>query len=224
MSKIEIFSNLIASKILRTLSIDDKDKEEVLAYGAFVLIQTILITLMVAFFGIIFNVMYEALIILFIASYLRKSSGGAHATTPMNCALISVIIFGGLALVVKYYVINIDLLLLFIGMIIAFIFTYYIMLYYSPVETENKPLRDAKVRARLKKKSINIVLSLVVINFILILFYLKTEHYYLLNIAVCITVGVTWQSITMVSLGHKIIDGLDKVLSGTKRIKRRINQ
>lgn len=224
MSNIEKFSNLIASRILKTLCIDDKDKEEVLAYGAFVLFQTILITLMVALFGIIFKVLLEALVILFIASFLRKSSGGAHATSPMNCALISVIIFGGIALIVKHYIMNLVFSHLIIGMILAFIFTYYIMLNYSPVETENKPLRNNKVKARLKKKSINIVLSLVVMNLILILLFSKTKSYYLLNIAVCITLGVTWQSITMVSLGHKIIDGLDKVLSGTKRLKRRINQ
>ena len=223
MSNIEKFSEVVASKISTNLSIGDKDKEEVLAYGAFVLIQTIISILMVAIFGIIFNVLLEALVISFTASLLKKSSGGAHATSPMNCALISVIIFGGLALLVKYYVINIAFIYLVIGIIIAFVFTNYIMYKYSPVETATKPLRNENTRKRLKKMSIKTVYYLFIISFILITIYLKTHQIKLLAFAICISAGVAWQSITMVSLGHKIIDGLDNVLRGTYTLIRRGN-
>ncbi len=217
MSNIEKFSEDIATKILKILNIDDKDKVEVLAYGAFVLFQTILITIMVAIFGVVFNVLIESMVILFIASLLRKSSGGAHATSPMNCAIISVIIFGGLALIVKHYFMKVDLLYIVIGMIISFIVTCYIIYKYSPVETPNKPLRNENTRKRLKKLSIKKVISLFVINIILMFTYLYSKQTTFITIAVCISTGVAWQSITMVSLGHKIIDGLDKVLRGTNR-------
>ena len=217
MSNIEKFSEDIATKILKILNIDDKDKVEVLAYGAFVLFQTILITIMVAIFGVVFNVLIESMVILFIASLLRKSSGGAHATSPMNCAIISVIIFGALALIVKHYFMKVDLLYIVIGMIISFIVTCYIIYKYSPVETPNKPLRNENTRKRLKKLSIKKVISLFVINIILMFTYLYSKQTTFITIAVCISTGVAWQSITMVSLGHKIIDGLDKVLRGTNR-------
>jgi accessory gene regulator B len=223
MCNIESFSNMIAVKILKKLSIEDQDKEEVLAYGAFVLIQTILSIMMVSIFGVIFKVLLEALVISLVASFLRKSSGGAHASTPMNCALISVIIFGGLALIVKYYIMNMAFLYLVIGVIIAFIFTCYIMYKYSPVETENKPLRNENTRKRLKKLSIKNVIILFAINSILIFIYLQTQQITLITIAICIVVGVVWQSLSMLSLGHKIINGLDRILRNISNLVRRVN-
>lgn len=222
MSNIERLSEVIAVKILKLLSTDDKDKQEVLAYGAFVLIQTIISIILIAIFGVVFNVMLEALIISLVASILRKSSGGAHASSPINCALISVIIFGGLALIVKNYIMNMVLLYLAIVMIIAFIFTLCIMYKYSPVETANKPLRNENTRKRLKKISIKNVIVLLVINIILMFIYLQTEQAILIAIAICIVVGAVWQSLTMISLGHKIINRLDRVLRGISNLVRRI--
>ena len=76
MSNIENFSEIVVSTISTKLSIGDKDKEEILAYGAFVLIQTIISIIMIGIFGIIFNVLIEALIISVTASFLRRFSGG----------------------------------------------------------------------------------------------------------------------------------------------------
>ena len=223
MSNIEKFAEVVASKVSAKLSIEDIDKQEVLAYGTFVLIQTLISIIMVAIFGIIFNVFIETIIISFAASILRKFSGGAHATSPMNCALISMFIFGGQALLVKHYVMNIDVLYLVMGVTLAFIFTFHIMYKYSPVGTVTKQLRNENTRKRLKRKSIKFVLLLFVINIFVITMYLKTERIHLLTIAICISVGVVWQSITMVSLGHKIIDRLDDVLRGTSSLIRRGN-
>lgn len=220
MSKIEMISQKIAFKISTKLCLNN-DKEEVLAYGAFVLFQTIISIAMVAIFGMIFNVLMEAIIISFTASFLRKSSGGAHATSPMNCAIIGMIIFGILALLVKSYAINISYSYLVVLVILAFIYALYIMYNYSPVGTSTKPLKNETTRKRLKGVSIKIVISLFGLSILFIILYLQTLQIQFINIVVCISVGAVWQSITMVSLGHKIIDGLDKVLGGTNKLTRR---
>lgn len=219
MSVVEKFSNTIASKLSSKLNMD-KDKEEILAYGAFALVQTLISMVMVTIFGITFDVLTEALIISFTASFLRKSSGGAHATSPMNCAVISVIIFGGLAILVKHYIVNRNFLYLLLGEIIAYTFAYYVMYKYSPVESENKPIRSDKTRNRLKRMSIKLVHSLLTIDVILIMLYFQVAHNQFLIASICISLGVTWQCITMVSLGQKIIDKLDKVLGDTSKIIR----
>lgn len=220
MSKIENFSEVIASKVAIKLT-KDHDQEEVLAYGAFVLIQTLICIIMDVVFGIVFNVLIETLIISFTASILRKSSGGAHATSAMNCAIIGMVIFGALALLVKHYVINIGFLYVAVVVIASCLFAYYIMYKYSPVGTVTKPLKNENTRNRLKKLSIKMVLSSFVINVLLMIMYLKTEQIQLLNIAICISAGVAWQSITMVSLGHKVIYVFDKILGGTNSLIRR---
>lgn len=218
----EKLSEMIAVKISTQLSLDN-DKEEVLAYGAFALVQTIISIIMLAIFGIIFNVLSETLIISFTSSFLRKSSGGAHASSSLNCALISVIIFGGLALLVKHYAINLVLIYLLVVVFLAFLFDLYIMYKFSPVGTSTKPLKNEHTRKRLKRLSVKIVLSLCVLSIFFMIIYLQTIKIQFLNIAVCISVGATWQSITMVSLGHEIIDVLDKLLRGANLLIRRKN-
>jgi accessory gene regulator B len=221
MSKIEQLSGIVANKLSKTLLVDN-DKEEILAYGAFVLFQTVLSILMVVLFGILFDVLFEALIISFSASLLRKFSGGAHANSPINCAIIGMILFGGQAIILKILISRINYLFLILIVIIAFLYTYRIIIKYSPVGTSTKPLKNEKTRKRLKRKSINFVTTLFILSFFIILVYVQTSKIYLLTIISGISMGIVWQSITMVSLGHKIIDGFDKFLGGTNRFLRRI--
>ncbi|MDD4780929.1 MAG: accessory gene regulator B family protein [Tissierellia bacterium] len=214
MGNVEKLSNFIASKISANLSIDS-EREEVLAYGAFALIQTILSIIIIVIFGVIFDVLIEVLVISFSAAILRKFSGGVHATSPIRCALIGMFIFGVLAFLVKHFIINLDFIYLIVIMMIAFAFVLYIMFKYSPVGSVNKPLKNEKTRKNLKIKSIKFVLYLLILNIILITTYFKTKNSFLLTISLCISTGVVWQSITMVSLGHLIINILDKLLGGT---------
>ena len=219
MNRIERLSKSIASKISSSLGIDS-DHEEVLAYGAFALIQTLISILAVAVFGILFGVLAEALIISFSAAILRKFSGGVHASTPVSCALIGMIIFGGLALFVKYFLINVKFLYLAVFMFIVFVFVFFVMFKYSPVGCENKPLKNANTRKRLKKQSLIFTSAMLVLNIFLISLFLITGNIYFLSFAICILTGILWQSITLVSLGNMIIENLDKVLGGTILIRR----
>lgn len=219
MSRIEIFSKIIASKISKNLPIDN-DHEEVIAYGAFALIQTLVSILAVAVFGIIFDVLLESLIISFSAATLRKFSGGAHAAAPMSCALIGMIIFGGQAFLVKHFIVSLNFTYLLLIMIAAFVFVFYIMLKYSPVGSVNKPLKKEATRIRLKRQSIKYVIFLLLVNVVLTAIYIKTKNIHLISAASCITIGIVWQSFTLVSLGHLIIETLDKTLRGTILIRR----
>lgn len=222
MSNVEKLSKIIAAGIKKNIAMDS-DKEEVIAYGAFIFMQTMIAILMVIIFGIIFNVLLEALIISFTAASLRKFSGGAHATSPFSCAIIGMIVFGLLALLVKHYIINLDFLFIEIFIILSFVFTYYIMYKYSPVGTENKPLKNENKRKRLKEKSIKLIRYLFLADIALIILYVQTRQILLLNIVICIAVGIVWQSVTLVSLGHKIIYIMDKTIRGATRLIRRTN-
>lgn len=220
MSNVEKLSDFLASKVSTKLPIN-QDEKEVIAYGTFVLLQTILTIVILAVFGIVFNVLLEILIISTSSSLLRKYSGGAHATHPINCALISLIVFGTLALLEKNLIVNIDFKYIIVLIIIVFTFTYYIMKKFSPVGTSTKPLKNENIRKRLKRKSINFVHILLGINLVWVLTYLQTDNFKFISIALCISLGIVWQSITMVSLGYKIIYSLDAVLGGTNKLLRR---
>jgi len=222
MSRIESISKIIASRISKNLPMDE-EHEEIIAYGAFALLQAMVSILVVAVFGIIFDVLAEALIVAFSAASLRKFSGGAHATEPMSCALIGMIVFGGLALLVKNFIAGLNLTYLLVIMTAAFVFVFYIMLKYSPVGSVNKPLKKEAIRSRLKRQSIKYVIFLLLVNVALTAIYIKTKNIHLISAASYITAGIVWQSVTLVSLGHLIIEKLDKILGGTNIFRRREN-
>lgn len=217
MNKIEVFSESISSIISEKLSLN-KDEKEVIAYGTFVFIQTAISILMIAFLGAILGVFFESMVISFTAATLRKFSGGAHARSPINCALIGMLIFVGLALFVKNYLINLKFMYLNGIILLDYIFALYIVIKYSPVGSANKPLRKETTRRRLKAQSIKLILALSAACVILLAIYVQTDRIILLTVATCISTGVAWQSITLVSLGNFIIEKLDLVLGGTKII------
>lgn len=221
MSKIERLSKSIASTISKNLSIDE-DHEEVIAYGAYALIQTGISILAVIIFGIIFNVLTEALVISVSSATLRKFSGGVHAKEPMSCVLIGMVIFGGLAILVRHVIIKLDLLLIISFMIIASMIVLHIIIKNSPVGSVNKPLKNEVTRSRLRKKSLNCVFIFMILIIMLMGLFLITKNLYFLTLALSIITGILWQSITLVFLGHYIINILDKmVLGSTKILKRR---
>ncbi len=82
---IERLSNKIGNKIANNLELD-KDTEEIIAYGAFSVLQTIWALLCVVILGAMCNVLVESVIIALTAAAYRKYSGGIHANTPNKCA------------------------------------------------------------------------------------------------------------------------------------------
>lgn len=223
MNWIDNVSKSFASIVSSNLSLG-QEQEEVIAYGAFALIQTVLSIFAIAAFGLLLGVFAESMIISFAAAILRKFSGGAHATKPLNCAVIGMIIFCVLGLLVKYLMINIEFVYLIGLMALEFAFVFYVMIKYSPVGSANKPLKNPDKRKRLKKQSLMFTLSMLAVNIVLTYAYVLTNNIKFLTVAACISTGILWQSITLVSLGHIIIESLDTFMGGTTILNRRANK
>lgn len=222
MSSIEKVSKSFAQVVSSNLSLDG-DQEEIIAYGTFALIQTFLSILAIAVFGLLLGVFAESMIISFAAATLRKFSGGVHATKPLNCAVIGMIIFGVLGMLVKHLFINMKFIYVIGIMVLEFIFVFYVMVKYSPVGSANKPLKNIDKRKRLKKQSLIFTSSMLIADIVLTGAYVHTNNINFLTVAICIATGILWQSITLVSLGHIIIESLDRFMGGTTILNRRAN-
>ena len=96
----EKLSNNIANKVASELTLDENNRE-VIAYGTFALIQMLLSITLVFLFGLLFHVAFEALIISFTGSILRKYSGGVHASSPGICTFIGTIVCVGQAVLIS---------------------------------------------------------------------------------------------------------------------------
>lgn len=215
MFDVEALANNISKKVASELNFDD-DKREVVAYGAFALIQMIFSIVLVIIFGEIFNVTIEALIISFTISILRKSSGGVHASSPGICAFLGTIVAVGLAMLCK-----VDTMLTWYNVscigVVTFILSYYIIYKLAPVDSRAKPIKKEQKRKLLKKRSIIILSVYLVIVLCNVLGYYFTSDKRLFIYTLCIYWGILWQVFTLTKSGHLTLNKVDSFLNNMIR-------
>lgn len=218
----EKLANSIALKVSTELKLDN-DNKEIIAYGMFALINIVLSIVLIIIFGLIFHVTIEALIVCFVGSTLRKYSGGAHASSPSNCAMIGTIICIGQAL----------LFLFLIGPVIApgvvlllgiwiFPLAYYLIYKLAPVDSPAKPIKSKEKRIRMKKSSIIVLSAYIIIVMANAAIYISSKNKSFLVYSLCIFGGVAWQAFTLTHLGHSTMNKIDAFFNHIlKNIKRR---
>jgi accessory gene regulator B len=219
MFQIERVSNKIGNKIAEELKLSNDDKE-VIAYGAFALMQIILSIVLVAILGAFLDVMLESLLISFTISILRKYSGGVHADSSDSCMILGTLISVALALLIVFFSrwIYLDLTI-FLGLI-AFIWSYYIVYKLAPVDSLSKPIKKAEKRKRMKKGSILVLSAYFVIILLFIFLYYFNETDDLLIYSMCIYTGILWQIFTLTKTGHSVVGKMDTFISHIFYLKR----
>ncbi|MGI6537140.1 MAG: accessory gene regulator ArgB-like protein [Caldicoprobacterales bacterium] len=212
MTLIERLSKEIAEKTARTLNLD-KDREEVIAYGALNFLHTMLTTILLILFGFIAGSLAEVLLIGFTSAAVRKYAGGMHANSPTHCALISLILFGGMTLLVKfmpvftrpYFVLVFQILIALAALILFYKL--------SPVDSPNKRITNPEKRKKLRNGSIILLLFLQFITLAFWTWHLRTGSLLSLRLIACISAGLAWQTVSLTAAGRFIIDRLMLLLS-----------
>ena len=205
---LEALSKNISNNLKRELNLDE-DKRSIIEYGLFAFFHMGISILLVAIVGAIFNVMIEALIISFSSAILRKFSGGAHASTAANCAIVGVLISVIPAYIIKNMSLNSNYII-FIG-ILLYIISFITIYKLAPVDSPNKPIKKVDKIKRLKRGSI-IILSIymIIVTFNIITSYVNKKNVFLLYSS-CIYIGVLWQVSTLTKFGYFIVDIIDSL-------------
>lgn len=206
---LELLCKKISDNLKMELNLDE-DRRSIIEYGIFAFFQMIISIIVVAIIGFMFNVMVEALIISFTGAFLRKFSGGAHASTPTNCAIVGTVISVIPAYLFKNVNINYNYIM-FIG-ILVYICSFIIIYKLAPVDSPNKPIKNIEKIKRLKRGSI-IILSIYMIIVVLnLLLYYTNKSSFLLTYNFCIYIGIVWQVFTLTKYGHILIKKIDFLL------------
>ncbi|MBU3181064.1 accessory gene regulator ArgB-like protein [Clostridium psychrophilum] len=209
----ERISNNIANKVASELNLDD-DNKEVIAYGTFALMQMIISIIFVFLFGLLFHVVFEALIISFTASILRKYSGGVHTSSPWICNFIGIVVSVGQAILVSFLTNSgVNLKLVVILGVVIFIWSYYIIYKLAPVDSIAKPIVKAEKKRRMKKGSIILLGVYFIITVVLILLYISNGEKKLFLYVLCLYAGILWQTFTLTISGHLLIGKVDLFLN-----------
>ena len=205
---LELICKNISNNLKNQLNLDE-DKASIIEYGLFAFFHMGVSILLVAIIGTIFNVMIEALIISFVVAILRKFSGGAHASTAFNCAILGVLVSVIPAYITKNISFNSNYII-FIG-ILLYVISLIIIYKLAPVDSPNKPIKKEEKIKSLKKESI-IILSIymIIVVFNVIAYYIGKNEILLLYSA-CIYIGLLWQVFTLTKCGHILVNIIDSV-------------
>lgn len=206
---IENISKLIAEKVSSELNYDN-ERKEIIQYGTYALIQTLISIISVLILGLVFNIALEALIFLFTASILRKYSGGAHSESSNVCTLLGIIISICIGFLIKssfFAKMNFELVV-FIGIVI-FVFGYFIVFKFAPVDTKNKPIKTEKKKKRMKKGSLKILTIYLFIEVLIIILYYNSGWSLAKPVMLSIIFGVAWQCMTLTYIGNILLKTID---------------
>ncbi|HAT4364417.1 TPA: accessory regulator AgrB [Clostridium perfringens] len=210
---IENISKVIAEKVSSELNYD-KERKEIIQYGTYALIQTLISIISVLILGLVFNIALEALIFLFTASILRKYSGGAHSESSNVCTLLGIIISSCIGFFIKsnfFVKMNFEVIV-FVGIVI-FVFSYFIIFKYAPVDTPNKPIKTEKKKKRMKKGSLKILTIYLFIEIFNIILYYNSGWSLARPVMLSIMLGVAWQCMTLTYIGDILLKTIDSFIN-----------
>lgn len=190
----------------------DEEKRQVVAYGLSAIFQMIVLFVITLAIGIIFDFLPEAMVLFLGVGLLRKSIGGAHASTMLSCITISVIMISLLSAVSRYllyfkYNYIIVSAVEFVLYLICFILIYKL----APVDSRNKPIVKQKKINRLRKEAFITISVYFCVSFLLLAFYKFNSRF--LNVSASFALATLWQCFMLTKAGHFCIQTIDKPFS-----------
>ena len=134
-----------------------EEKLEEIEYGIEALYITFTKIIVIALISLLLGVIKEVFLILIFYNILRTVAFGMHAKTSLQCYIISIVLFVGLAVVSKYFDINV-----YLKIIISIICFIHIIIF-APADTYKRPLINKRKRKIYKICSIMISLIYIIL-------------------------------------------------------------
>lgn len=207
MIQIEKLAHNLAEKIALQLEYDE-DRKAVLAYGLMAISQISTIFIIISIIGVLFDIWYESMIIFLGVGIIRKSTGGAHASTMNSCTLISVFSISMLSMISRYLLgISVNIYINLGVTIIVYIMCFIIFYRRVPVDTPNKPIVKAEKIKRLRKQSFLLLTVGLILSIICIILTKYDTRFY--SIAVSIRLAMLWQLMTLTKTGAAVLSKID---------------
>jgi len=197
----QAIGSYVAKKVTRL------DQTEILAYGAEILLGSVVKLSILFFTAIMMGVVIEVTVLLIVTGLIRTLSGGAHCTAYYRCLVTSVFILTVFGYLIKiiYPVIRLLPTSFFLGIIALIAYMYW---RYAPQAPSNKPFRNRKMELYFRWYTLMAVAMISIISIAL-----GTDSL----ISWVMAFALLWQAFTLTPAGHRFISLLDILLTFRKR-------
>jgi len=208
LSLTERLASNIGTKSRGILNVDE-DKEKIIVYGAFNLLQVVWSIVWTSIIGLLFGVFYESIFFLFIISALRKYSGGVHATAPNRCIIIGTTAAVGFGILIDKVLIRTSFYTMAVIGITSILIALIIVVKKAPVDSPKKPISNPVIKQRFKLSSIILICFYLLCMVVLLELYMVYESQMYIKAFQCIALGALWQAITLTKSGARVLNKLD---------------
>lgn len=187
--------------------VSNLDQAEYLAFGAEILIGSIVKLCILFFITAMLDIVSEVIILLVVTGLIRTLSGGAHCSAYYRCLITSVSILTALGYVVKtiHPFIKQFPTIVMVGIIVLSIYLYWRN---SPQAPLNKPFENRTKELAFRRYTL---ISVVTISIISIIFGTSSL------IGWTMVFALLWQAFTLTSVGHRFIGSWDVLLTFKKK-------
>lgn len=153
----------------------DKNDEyplEIYTYGLELIISSVVETFVLIVLGVFLNSILETIVFILSFSFLRFFTGGYHAQSYLKCAFVTVIVY--LVVIFIYELFKEIFFSSQIGVIVfVFLFSFVFICIFAPIENANKKIEN-------KRKTKQLALYILVLEFVLIVLGLLANFSFLL--------------------------------------------
>ncbi len=190
---------ILTNYISAELDLDEVTKDKV-RFGIEVIISSMITLFLTLIIAVYIDIVIPVSIILIIGALLKVFTGGIHFKTIYECSIFTAITVNGLGLLVKNGH-------SFIGkhihtfIIATFLYIILSLIFWSPVESDNRPINSYIKKKRLKYISI----LLVIVTYIFILLNAYILEYKLILINSSLIFGLLLNAITINPLIKRLL-------------------
>ena len=156
--------------------------------------------------GLILKTFLSIIIISTVFAIMRFTIGGYHMKTFNACFIITLLLFVGSSIIVKYTCHLFHLNTLMVTNIMLYIFSVIVIIKYAPIDSEAKPIADDK-KPKYKKMGVMLITALFIINIILLL----ADGNEMLVLSV--NLGILLEVLSVAPFGYKLYEKLENKIN-----------
>lgn len=205
-------ANKLAARLAKKLNYSEEQRK-VIAYGLGAALQMLELLIIALIFGLVFDCLYESLIIFLGVGLLRRSSGGTHCSTYLACILTSSLSICLLAFFCRYLLPGYlpKWIYIVFGMIPGFACAFLFAYKRVPQASPNKPITNPAKIARLKRQCFITLLIYMLFSALLLAFdWGDGCNISSFGAVICV---LYWQCFTLTSWSNRLALAMDRLFT-----------